>query len=92
MKLSLCLALCLTVQVVELAAVTPVSKVLQLLSSLESKIMKDGEAEEKLFQDYMDWCKTAKDELIFFILKYLFVPLYCSIDVTNRLIQSNGSI
>jgi hypothetical protein len=60
MKLPVCSALILTVLFRELAAVTPVSKVLELLSSLESKITKDGEEEEKLFVKYMDWCKNAK--------------------------------
>lgn len=60
MKLPVCSALILAVHFVGVAAVTPVSKVLQLLSSLESKISKDGEVEEKLFEKYMDWCKNAK--------------------------------
>jgi hypothetical protein len=60
MKLLACLALAFSVYTVEVRAVTPVSKVLQLLSQLESKISKDGEVEEKLFQEYMDWCKNAK--------------------------------
>lgn len=60
MKLPVCSALILAVHFVGIAAVTPVSKVLQLLSSLESKISKDGEVEEKLFEKYMDWCKNAK--------------------------------
>jgi len=56
------------------AAVTPVSKVLQLLGQLETKIQKEGEVEEKLYKEYMEWCddghkdkgyeiKTAKAEI-----------------------------
>mmetsp|Transcript_60496 Transcript_60496/g.94116 ORF Transcript_60496/g.94116 Transcript_60496/m.94116 type:complete len:705 (-) Transcript_60496:59-2173(-) len=60
MKLPVFSALFLTAHLVGSAAVTPVSKVLQLLSSLESKIAKDGDVEEKLFEKYMDWCKNAK--------------------------------
>merc|ERR1719160_1274269 len=55
-------------------AVTPVSKVVQLLADLEAKITKEGEVEEKTFKEYMEWCddghkdkgfeiKTAKSEI-----------------------------
>jgi chromosome segregation ATPase len=55
-------------------AVTPVSKVVQLLADLEAKITKEGEVEEKTFNEYMEWCddghkdkgfeiKTAKSEI-----------------------------
>merc|ERR1719160_571847 len=34
----------------------PMSKVLELLSSLEAKIVKEGEKEAKAYKDYFDWC------------------------------------
>jgi len=41
----------------------PVQKVIELLTSLEAKIIKDGEAEQKAFEDYAEWCETgAKDK------------------------------
>jgi hypothetical protein len=40
----------------------PISKVIELLSALEAKIMKDGEAEEKAFKDYFEWCDDAAKE------------------------------
>merc|ERR1719298_347405 len=40
----------------------PISKVIELLSALEAKIMKDGEAEEKAFKDYFEWCDDASKE------------------------------
>jgi len=56
MKLSLLLALsCLTSG----AAVTPVSKVLQLLGQLQAKITKEGEVEEKMYTEYVEWCKNG---------------------------------
>jgi len=43
-------------------SVNPLSKVIQLLSDLEGKIIKDGEAEQKAYEEYVDWCGTgAKD-------------------------------
>jgi len=47
------------------AAVNPVSKVLQLLSSLEGKLRKDGEAEVKAFKEYETWCKDGAKDLGF---------------------------
>jgi hypothetical protein len=41
----------------------PVQKVLQLLTELEAKVIKDGEAEQKAYEEYVDWCQTgAKDK------------------------------
>jgi len=42
------------------AAVTPVSKVLQMLGQLEATITKEGEGEAALYAKYMDWCKNGK--------------------------------
>merc|ERR1719261_108711 len=39
--------------------VNPLQKVVQLLSDLESKIMKEGEAEEKAYKDFFEWCDDA---------------------------------
>eukprot|EP00928_Gymnodinium_smaydae_P046710 TRINITY_DN31133_c0_g1_i1.p1 TRINITY_DN31133_c0_g1~~TRINITY_DN31133_c0_g1_i1.p1 ORF type:complete len:724 (+),score=240.09 TRINITY_DN31133_c0_g1_i1:57-2174(+) len=44
-------------------SVSPIQKVLQLLSDLEFKVQNDGQAEQKLFDQYVEWCKTgAKDK------------------------------
>jgi len=40
----------------------PISKVIELLSALEAKIMKDGEAEAKAYKDYFEWCDDAAKE------------------------------
>ena len=39
------------------ADTNPVEKVVSLLDMLAAKIMKEGEAEEKAFQEYSDWCE-----------------------------------
>merc|ERR1719310_1558971 len=45
------------------AAVTPVTKVLQLLGSLEAKINRHGEAELKAYNEYAAWCKDGAKDL-----------------------------
>merc|ERR1719359_1248044 len=40
----------------------PISKVIQLLSELQAKIIRDGEAEEKAYKDYFEWCDDAARE------------------------------
>jgi len=40
----------------------PIAKVIELLSSLEAKIMKDGEAEQKVYEEYFEWCDDASKE------------------------------
>jgi len=36
----------------------PVQKVIELLTSLEAKVIKDGEVEQKAFEEYAEWCET----------------------------------
>jgi len=44
-------------------AVNPVGKVVQLLAGLEAKISKDGEAEDKAYVEYAEFCKgSARDK------------------------------
>jgi hypothetical protein len=56
------------------SGVSPIQKVVQLLGELEMKIIKDGQAEKKAFDEYMEWCsnggkdkefeiKTAKSDI-----------------------------
>jgi len=39
--------------------VNPLQKVIQLLSELETKIMQEGELEEKAYKDFFEWCDDA---------------------------------
>merc|ERR1719327_2640358 len=39
--------------------VNPIQKVVQLLSELEAKIMKEGEMEEKAYKEFFEWCDDA---------------------------------
>lgn len=43
-------------------AVNPVGKVVQLLSELEAKITKDGEAEDQAYAEYAEFCKTSSTD------------------------------
>merc|ERR1719159_377567 len=45
----------------------PLQKVLQLLDSLEAKIKKQGEAEDKAYEEFTDWCKEAAQDAGFAI-------------------------
>merc|ERR1719217_1689262 len=37
----------------------PIQKVIEMITSLEAKIMKEGEAEEKAFKEFFEWCDDA---------------------------------
>jgi len=41
----------------------PLGKVLELMSSLEAKIIKEGEAEAKAFKEFFEWCDDASANL-----------------------------
>jgi len=45
-----------------MTSANPIAKVIELLSSLEAKIMKDGEAEQKAYEEYFEWCDDASKE------------------------------
>mmetsp|Transcript_2957 Transcript_2957/g.6719 ORF Transcript_2957/g.6719 Transcript_2957/m.6719 type:complete len:674 (+) Transcript_2957:68-2089(+) len=46
----------------ELNGGNPVSKVLQLLQSLAQKVIQEGEAEQKQYEKFVDWCQeTARN-------------------------------
>jgi len=47
--------------------VNPVSKVLDLLGSLEAKITAEGEAEAKAYKEFAEWCDDSKMEAGFAI-------------------------
>merc|ERR1719456_361260 len=42
--------------------VNPLQKVLQLLADLQAKVIAEGEAEDKAFRDYFEWCDDASKE------------------------------
>merc|ERR1719247_1844130 len=44
---------------------SPISKVIELLSSLEAKIMKEGAASQKTYDEFAEWCEDRSKELGF---------------------------
>jgi hypothetical protein len=53
------------VAVGEVTTVNPLSKVIDLLTSLEAKIVKDGEEEAKAYKEYEEWCDDAAKNTAF---------------------------
>merc|ERR1719232_1048365 len=45
------------------SATTPISKVLAMLSDLEQKIIKEGEAAHKVYEEYAEWCEDKSTTL-----------------------------
>merc|ERR550525_2141583 len=45
--------------------VTPISKVLQLLSDLQAKIISEGESAHKVFSEFAEWCEDRSKDLHF---------------------------
>merc|ERR1719482_1752467 len=41
----------------------PLGKVFELMSALEAKIIKEGEAEAKAFKEFFEWCDSASQDL-----------------------------
>merc|ERR1719407_136415 len=41
----------------------PLGKVFELMSALEAKIIKEGEAEAKAFKEFFEWCDSASQNL-----------------------------
>jgi len=44
------------------SAVSPIEKTLELLSSLQAKIVKEGEAEQKSYEEFSDYCNDESKE------------------------------
>jgi chromosome segregation ATPase len=51
----------------ERAAANPLGKVIELLDSCAAKLVKDGEAEDKAFNTYVEWCDDTTKEQQFVI-------------------------
>jgi len=47
------------------ATVSPIEKILQLLGDLEAKIVKDGEAQQKIYEEFTDYCNDESKQLQF---------------------------
>jgi hypothetical protein len=45
--------------------VSPIEKTIQLLEDLEAKVVKDGEAEQKVYEEFQEYCKDTAKETMF---------------------------
>jgi hypothetical protein len=45
--------------------VSPIEKTVQLLTDLEAKVMKDGEAAQKIYEEFQEYCKDTAKETAF---------------------------
>merc|ERR1719506_1635784 len=44
------------------ADTNPIAKVIELLSNLEAKVLKEGEEEQKLYDEYAEWCEDESKQ------------------------------
>ena len=51
--------------IVACAAVSPIEKTIELLESLQAKIVKEGEAEAKLYEEFTSFCNDESKETQF---------------------------
>lgn len=58
MKVALVVAACSSA-----VAVSPIQKTIQLLGDLEAKIQKEGEAAQKQYEEYSEWCEDRSRDL-----------------------------
>merc|ERR1719281_799460 len=43
----------------------PIQKIIQLITEFQGKIIRDGEVEQKAYEEYFEWCDDASKEKIF---------------------------
>jgi len=61
MRLVFLLSACVALAAAEQS--NPLGKVFELMSALESKIVKEGEAEAKAFKEFFEWCDSSSQNL-----------------------------
>merc|ERR1719197_1298609 len=47
------------------AQVSPIEKVIEMISELEQKVIKEGEAAQKLYDEFAEWCEEESKNLQF---------------------------
>jgi len=47
------------------SGVSPIEKTIQLLEDLEAKVVKDGEAEQKVYEEFQEYCKDTAKQTMF---------------------------
>merc|ERR1719401_2325714 len=47
------------------AEVNPIGKVIQLISDLQGKVIKEGEKAQKVYEEFSEWCEERSKDLSF---------------------------
>jgi len=57
--------LCLLLLAAPLAQGSPIAKVIDMLSDLEAKIIDEGNAAQKVYEEFAEWCEDRSKDLMF---------------------------
>jgi len=63
MRLVFIVSACVLLAAADQVDSNPLGKVFELMSALEAKIVKEGEAEAKAFKEFFQWCDSASQDL-----------------------------
>merc|ERR1719506_1644482 len=63
--LILCTLICTASSSAAQAQTNPIEKVIEMMSELQQKIIKEGEAAQKVFDEFSEWCEDRSRELHF---------------------------
>merc|ERR1719262_2078238 len=47
------------------SAGNPIAKIIELITEFQGKIIRDGETEQKAYEEYYEWCDDASKEKMF---------------------------
>merc|ERR1740138_409913 len=47
------------------SAGNPIQKIIELITEFQNKLIRDGEVEQKAYEEYFEWCDDASKEKIF---------------------------
>merc|ERR1719454_366675 len=83
----------MTLPVARGAETNPIAKVIEMLSDLQTKIIGEGEAAQKEYAEYSEWCEERSKNLAFEIKtgKHESAELSASIESDSSTISSLGA-
>jgi len=61
----LCVASSMTLASASAEQVNPIGKVLEMLSDLQAKVIKEGEGSQKVYEEFSEWCEESNKRLAF---------------------------
>mmetsp|Transcript_14869 Transcript_14869/g.39651 ORF Transcript_14869/g.39651 Transcript_14869/m.39651 type:complete len:669 (+) Transcript_14869:58-2064(+) len=61
----LCVASSMTLASASAEQVNPIGKVLEMLSDLQAKVIKEGEGSQKVYEEFSEWCEESNKNLAF---------------------------